>query len=370
MKIIKEYLDFDTFKSKCDDNIYPLVVEKVEKYFSGSAIQELRKMKNVFITSFVLGALLLIASIWGGITVLKDLSDSNRAGFYGIVAVFALAVIFAIIGTVFWIKFTKAKQRINSSISSELAKSDHIYEKTFKNISPEIEYVTSNNPDFVSKLSLNENPGLTRIDLETIKPDCQNPPTLISANRLATWLIDNKYPVEYYFLHWQYIVQTKNGERIYNVYRGAIKVYTDFMGEKSFDWTLNTNKFLNNKLSRLWSHLETIKLENNQFNSTFKLKSNDRQSIFRIFTPFAQELLVKRVRDKQGILFDSFKLFSSNAQKSVLYDITGSDNFMKINAKISLNKDQVIKSYYSDIVQDTYTFYYMLCFVYIPLYFE
>ncbi|VEU74853.1 Uncharacterised protein [Mycoplasmopsis citelli] len=372
MKIVKEYLDFETFKAKCDQNIYPLVVEKVEKYFSQKEIDELKKIKSVFIGSFILGTLSAIGAI---LSFVYGVSNSFRDNYYKVklysaLAILILSLIFFIIGFIFLYKFRSAKLIINRKIANELGNSDLIYQKAFKNISSEIEYVTPNDSNFKTLLSQNDKPHLTKQDLSRVEPDCETPPVLVSSNKIASWIIDNKYPVEYYFLHWQYVVQRKDRDEIRNVFRGLIKVYNHKMGDKTFDWSLTAGSFSKNWLAKKLS--KGMELENREFNSNFTLKAdqNNRQNIFRIFTPYAQELLVKRINDTQGTLVNSFKLISSDNEKSVIYDFVGISSFMQINAKLKLDIQQVIKGYYSDILYDSYTFYFLLCFVYIPLYFE
>lgn len=365
MKIVKEYLDFETFKSKCDQTIYPLVLEKVQKAFSNEVVEKMKKIKTVFISSFVFGSILAIAFLF---TAYNGAKNNQNITLYAAFGILLTAIIFFIIGIIYSVNYKSIKNRVSRYIATELYNADSIYEKAFANISPDIEYLKSDNKVFLEKLNECELPYLTKKDILVNKPDCPSEPTLVSHEKIGSWLIDNKFPVEYYFLHWQYQVQRKDRVETVNVFRGLIKIYTQALKEKQFSWSLSNEGVSGIKLFRKFQN--TIQLEDEQFNRTFALRAFDRQDIFKTFTPYVQQLLVKRSYDNGYTHFAKFTLQTDPEQNSLTYDFNGKKGFMRIDTTITSDPSQVALGFYKDILLDVYSFYYLLCFSYIPLYLD
>ncbi|WP_036464658.1 hypothetical protein [Mycoplasmopsis sturni] len=359
MKIVKEYLDFNTFKAKSDTTILPMIQEKINEIFESESIKKLKTYIHSAIPLTIVTILLAISFLVSLFSSFQEnVVNSGQTKLVLGIAI-TLGVVAFILGAIsfhLWSKYIKTKKAIAEKISSDL-KSDKIYQKAFFNINPEFEYFEPNNSRFQEELDRNLSGEITQEDILMLKPKNVNS-TLIESKVKAHLLISDKYPAQYLYTRWQVWIDDKKSKFVDT---GLLKVNTSALKDKNFNWSLAFGKSRSNSKNG-------FKLENHQLAKKLQVEGDNPYRLAEMFTPYAQELIEKRMEDNQNSWVKFFKLYSNKDKEAIYFTFLSKWSFMDITASFSRNKETLAKRYYHDLLFDVYTYYYLLCYVYIPLY--
>lgn len=361
MKIVKEYLDFNTFKAKSDTTILPMIEEKINEIFESDSIKKLKTYIHSAIPLTVVTIALSISFIACILSFFQHLDSPNKDWPTKVVLGIAvtLGVVAFILGAIsfhLWSKYIRTKKAIAEKISSDL-KSDKIYQKAFFNINPEFDYFEPNNPRFQEELDRNLSGEITEDDILMLQPKGVNS-TLIESKVKAHLLISDKYPAQYLYTRWQVWIDDKKTKFVDT---GLLKVNTTALKDKNFNWSFAFGRSKSNSKNG-------FKLENHKLSKKIQVDGENPYRLAEMFTPYAQELIEKRIEDNQNSWVKTFKLYSNKNKEAIYFTFLSKWSFMDITASFSRNKETLAKRYYHDLLFDVYTYYYLLCFVYIPLY--
>ncbi|WP_025755528.1 DUF3137 domain-containing protein [Mycoplasmopsis cricetuli] len=369
MKIVKEYLDFDTFKSKCDDNLFSIVQNKVNKIYTEEEIKNSKKILTSSVITFALGLILSIAAFFTFFfPAARDYSFEIEKGARNInlIAFLVLALLgvgLICIGIFLFRRYILWKTNMQRKINFELKNVDNVYEIAFKNISPSLDFSNNVKSSTYQKILNLNGTEITKKELYSFLPifGIQKDAKLIYSTQKATLLIDDLYPLAMHFNTWKQVKRQTKKQTIYEfVHQGVIKIKIEHAKKQIKNnaiWSLQFASFLNRG---------GLEFENSEFNKTFTIYGDNKLDMFKIFTPFTQELLLKRANDTQNILFPRFKMYV--AENDIYFIFPCNPEFMEININYKSNPDEIVKRYYQDILKDVYSFYYFICYIYIPAY--
>ncbi|QKT05340.1 DUF3137 domain-containing protein [Mycoplasma sp. OR1901] len=364
MKIVEDYMNFDSYKSITDQSVYPIFKNAVDEAFNDvDSINKMKKYKKIAIilliisiATFLLGIILLFATASTG-------SSSN------VIVFIIFSVIALILGGVtifFYIKFRKILNAIMSKIRNAI-NVEKIYNESFKKVNNGIDYL-SVKENIESLLKSNrftakdivEN-SLTMKEVRSYNFGVPSDAQLIKKSNKKYLLIDDRYPASFMNVVYLEIVRNSKGEvtskRYYN--RGVLKIDTRSLGHKGFAFTLFKRGFFSNK---------PLKLENPQFNKIVKLYSEDELKARQMYTPLSMELSVKRAKDTNGSVVNS--MYVTSTGDSIYFEYSVPMSFMELDIASSTKKEKILDSMYKDFLYDTYTLYWILSIIYIPIYLD
>ncbi|WGI36794.1 hypothetical protein [Mesomycoplasma lagogenitalium] len=355
MKIVENFKTFNVFKEEADQKFLPKLTETVE-----SSISEKDK-KNLKISLLVISvsSIIAIAFLIGMV-----------AGFFNkninVLALVVSSLIFIIISIilimVFYYKSTKIKKRIRMEIKKKL-NPELMYKEAFETLEKGFTYLgysDDTNIENPSQLQAFNKCQITEKDIQTFRYNVPYDAHIKARSASKNLLIDNKYPVSLLNILWERVVKVNNKENVEYYNTGILKINTEHLKDRAFDFELLKKKGLFGLTNK------GIKLENNEFNKIFNPISKNELKIRQMYTPLAMETSVNRYKDKAGSKIFNFTITSIG--KNVYFEYNVDFGFMELNFPNSIKKDKLIKYLYNDFLKDTYSLYYLLSFIYIPLY--
>ncbi|RIV16758.1 hypothetical protein [Mycoplasmopsis gallopavonis] len=340
MKRVNDFLSFEKFTQKTNQAIYPklktLVDEAVEPY-----LPEIKKI-NIWFWS-LLGSglfLLLLTAI-----LFSRFQKSIIISSFGFIGLCLLILSFV---------FRRLKNKKYQLIATE------IFAKT------NLEQI------YATALESNElewkiwKPKSSEIHefLEKIKaPDFwRAAPGIPSRAKKHSWevkwafSIREKYQGMLVQVVWIERIAKKDHVEI--VYHYDYKVFLDTSALKSEGAYFEIN-------SNLWG-LEKQKLENDQFNKMFRLRSNDDLSMRKIFTPYSQEVCVNRQIDNDYSIIKKINILAT--PEIMLTSFVGTKFNFELRSFNTSNSSKIIRTIYDQSILDLYTLYFILSFYDIPIY--
>lgn len=241
----------------------------------------------------------------------------------------------------------KTKKAVREKILRSL-NINELYKKAFKTLDKGISY----EPKQYKGDMINYN------ELQLFKSHVPLGADLHTASSEVQWKIDDIFDVALINAIWKYETRDRKGNKETTFHNSSlIKIDTRPLKEKSFKFSLFTS-----------SNHKKIDLENKQFSKVFKVRSDDELKIRQMYTPLSMELSLERYRDNNETKVKNFEVLSTG--DAIYIWFVADLNFMFIDIPTSLEERVLVKSIYEDFMIDTYTFYYLLSILYIPIYLQ
>ncbi|MCU4706938.1 DUF3137 domain-containing protein [Mycoplasma sp. CSL7503-lung] len=365
MKIVEDYMNFDSYKFITDQTVYPIFKNAIDEAFSDeSSIKKMNNNKKTSIILFILSAFAFLLGVL--LLFVIGFQNGKSTNFIVFLVFLILSVVLMFVGIIIFWKYKKTLNTLISKIRSSIDV-EKIYNKSFKKVNNGINYLSTKtnvekflDTEQFSKSEILDS-SLDGEEIITFNYDVPNDARIVEKSKQKYLLIDNKYPASFINVVYLQIVRNSKGEVVSKRYfnRGVLKIDTRNLGDRAFEFTLFKGGIFSKK---------PIKLENKEFNKKIRLVSDDELKARQMYTPLSMELSVKRVEDINGSIVNS--MYVTSTGDSIYFEYSVPMNFMELDIISSTNKDKILNSMYNDFLYDTYTLYWILSIIYIPIYLD
>ncbi|MBN4084491.1 DUF3137 domain-containing protein [Mycoplasma sp. CSL10166] len=365
MKIVEDYMNFNSYKSITDQTVYPIFKSAIEEAFSDeSSINKMRKNRKISIILFILSTFSFLLGVL--LLFVIGFQNGKSTNFIVFLVFLILSFILMFVGIVIFWKYKKTLNMIISKIRNSIDV-EKIYNKSFKKVNNGINYLsTKANVEFfldTKQFSKKEilDSSLDSEEIITFNFGVPNDARIVKKSKQKYLLIDNRYPASFMNVLYLQIVRNSKGQVVSRRYfeRGVLKIDTRNLGDRGFEFTLFKGGLFSKK---------PIKLENKEFNKKIRLVADDELKARQMYTPLSMELSVKRVEDVHGSIVNS--MYVTSTGDSIYFEYSVPMNFMELDIIPSINKNKILNSMYNDFLYDTYTLYWILSIIYIPIYLD
>ncbi|WP_158763677.1 DUF3137 domain-containing protein [Mycoplasma sp. NEAQ87857] len=351
MQYVRDSFSFNEFTNQAKSILQSTVKQEVANAFTPKIAQQLKVNKtriiislSVFLASFLIGAIVSLITF-------------NSIAMIVFTAISAIALI---VTTVFLISYRKTANYLSKQIQRNL-NSVEIYNKILQIIDQAFHYhgnsitYADNNLDFNS------------VDINIKEHDWYRPSTvestakIIRTSKKSYFDIDNKYPICSQNVIWEYVYRTKDREEKKHYYATLLKIDTSKSKSKNFNFGMFSRNCVNGK---------KIKLENNEFNKIMQLYSDNELEARKMYTPLAMENTVKHyAQNRKNQASFNLGIVSHNDTVYASF-LTPDSGFLNIDVPMSSKKEKIESKILKDIIVDVFTYYYIIAYLFIPLYLD
>ncbi|TDV24465.1 hypothetical protein BCF59_0437 [Mycoplasmopsis mustelae] len=371
MRIVEDYTKYTDYEVKAREKLLPRVKEAVDKILTP---ENKKKYLSVLkTTKIVFGA--SIISLFLAIILIIAFSRGNGGATFVIGIIFlAITAILTIITILYYLKTMKEKRALKSMIVN-LLDQDTLYKEAYDLLDDSMDYISKERCDEIGHLYF-KNCEIKRSEMHKYR--CTVPPeaSIHKITQPRYVLIDKKYPASLQNIMWREVIRrNKNYDEEKFYYTGLMKIDTRALGDKAMRFTL-LNGMLSNKIGKFFRKivglddgLKLINLENKEFVKIFQFRAQNEIKARMMYTPLSMEISLKRFFDRTGVKIRGLSVISDGA--SIYFEYEVDFGFMFLDLPFSIkSKERVIQSIYKDLLLDTYSLYYMLSLMYIPIYLQ
>ncbi|MGZ9762998.1 hypothetical protein ACXYRP_01765 [Mycoplasma sp. 5912] len=362
MRVVRDYQKFADYKNKADEKLLPIVTTVVNNILTPEVMNEYKKAFKKFwvslLSTIIPGVVFLIIG-----AIIISVVSNGFIPFFVFLILFIISILIGVIlGAVYWRKFYRFRVNLAHVLKQNLNQ-EALYVESFNILDDEMDYIpTEESTDFKEAF---RHCQVSKKDLHRFTVGIPGGAYISEVKEPKHCLLMKHYPLSLINVHWVYERRDSKGnlteEKHY--YTGMLKIDTRYLEDKAMVFTLMVGKLASG------SDLQKIQMENKEFNKYVTPMINDRFKATMMFTPLSQELMLKRLKDTQGSKIKRFNVFSTGDFIYLNYNVDF--GFMYLNVPLRLkNKEIVINKIYNDLLIDTYTLYYMLSFINIPIYLQ